>query len=111
MRTVLSFAFDYGVFLMAAVTLVDTLKAALTLNQAADLFPRRPHVATMHRWCLRGCRGVKLRSWMIGSVRHTTPDAVEEFLRELNRGNEAEVSENSARRSAEAGKALEALGG
>jgi len=96
---------------MADATLVDKLKTALTLNQAADLFPRRPHIATMHRWCLRGCRGVKLRSWMLGGVRHVTPEAVEEFLLALNREGTSESPDESARRSREAGQALQALGG
>lgn len=93
-----------------AASLTDRLKSAMPLNQAADLFSHRPHIATMHRWCLRGCRGIRLRSWMQGGVRVTTPAAVEEFLLALNRDDPAEDADDTARRSREAGAALEKLG-
>jgi hypothetical protein len=32
----------------------------LSLTEAAALLPGRPHVSTLHRWRLRGVRGVKL---------------------------------------------------
>lgn len=93
-----------------SASLTERLKSAMPLNRAADLFARRPHVATMHRWCLRGCRGVKLRSWMQGGVRVTTPEAVEEFLVALNRDNSDDEPDEVARRGEEAGEALKKLG-
>ncbi|MFO1042230.1 MAG: DUF1580 domain-containing protein [Planctomycetaceae bacterium] len=94
---------------MSTTTLAQRFMGGLTLSQAADLFSNRPHVATMHRWCLKGTRGVKLRSWLVGGVRCTDAKAVEEFLLALNRDN-SEVVDDSDQRSSEAGAALEKLG-
>jgi hypothetical protein len=98
---------------MAAQTLTETLKDALSLPQAAHLFNPVPHVATLHRWATKGTRGVKLRTWLAGGKRVTTPAAIERFLLDLNSDREPDAAESTAeqaRRAAEAGKALEALG-
>lgn len=96
-----------------AITLTETLKDAITLSQAVDLVPRRPHVATVWRWATRGVRGIKLRTWLSGGTRVTTPAALEEFLQRLNAdlpADEGEAAADLARRAKEAGKALEAMG-
>ena len=95
---------------MSATKIAQRFKGGLTLSQAADLFAKRPHVATLHRWCLKGTRGVKLRSWLVGGVRCTDAEAVEEFLLALNRDNSDVDSDDTARRGREAGEALETLG-
>jgi hypothetical protein len=40
----------------------------------------RPHVATIHRWHLRGCKGVKLQTAFAGGHRRTTEMWVREFF-------------------------------
>jgi len=97
---------------MEKATLTGALKDAMTLKQAAAYFPRRPHIATIWRWCTNGCHGVKLESWMIGGMRVTTPAAIEEFLQALNadRDPPRESEADRLRRAREAGRALEALG-
>jgi len=40
----------------------------------------RPHIATIHRWHLRGCRGVKLQTAFAGGHRRTTEVWVREFF-------------------------------
>lgn len=40
--------------------------------------------ATAWRWCLRGCRGVRLESLLIGGVRYTSRQACDRFLTALN---------------------------
>lgn len=39
-----------------------------------------PHVSTLWRWCLRGCKGVKLESICIGGKRFVTRAAIERFI-------------------------------
>jgi hypothetical protein len=50
----------------------------LTLSQAARLL--RLHVGTIHRWRLRGCRGVRLETALLGGIRYTTRQALDRFV-------------------------------
>ncbi len=52
----------------------------LSLSQAARELPGRPHVSTLHRWRLRGVRGARLRTCLVGGRRFTTRDWLEEFI-------------------------------
>jgi hypothetical protein len=61
----------------------------LTLGQAAKLLPgRQPGkpiaVVTVSRWCLRGLRGTRLRSVMVGGRRCTTKKWIKEFIQNVN---------------------------
>lgn len=58
----------------------------LTLSQAAATLPGRPHLSTLHRWRLRGVRGVRLRTCLVGGRRFTRPEWIAEFI---DRTNEA----------------------
>jgi len=98
---------------MAADTLTHSLRDAITLAQAVDYIPGRPHVATVWRWATRGTRGVRLETCIVGGRRMVTPAMIEAFLRRLNDGSpisDALDDADVARRGREAGKALEALG-
>lgn len=52
----------------------------LTLPEAAASLPSRPHLSTLHRWRLRGIRGVRLRTCLIGGRRFTRPEWLHEFV-------------------------------
>lgn len=52
----------------------------LTLSEAAKLLPGHPHLSTIHRWRLRGARGVRLETVVIGGRRYTSQSALEEFV-------------------------------
>ena len=57
----------------------------LSLPAAADYIgkltgQRRPNVTTLWRWCLKGCKGVKLDSICIGNKRFVTVSAIERFI-------------------------------
>ena len=52
----------------------------LTLSAAAQSLPGRPHVSTLHRWRLRGSKGIKLETVMIGGVRYTSLEALQKFV-------------------------------
>lgn len=62
----------------------------LTLVEAAGWlerrFSRRPNVATIWRWTIKGVRGVRLKTIALGRFRYTTQSALERFI--------AETSEN-----------------
>jgi len=50
----------------------------ITINQAADRL--RLHVSTVWRWCMKGCRGRRLTSVVIGGRRHIFLADLEAFL-------------------------------
>ncbi|MCR9293453.1 MAG: DUF1580 domain-containing protein [bacterium] len=53
----------------------------ITLAKAARTLPGGPvHVSTIHRWRMKGCRGVRLETFLRGGVRHTTREALERFF-------------------------------
>jgi Protein of unknown function (DUF1580) len=62
---------------------------AFPLTEAPGHFTTHPSKNTLRRWALHGVRGVRLRSWLVGGRRHTSDQAIEEFLGRLN-GEEAE---------------------
>ncbi len=72
----------------------------------------RPHLATIHRWCMKGSRGVKLESRVLGGRRLTTVDAVERFMNnvtELCSGLEDAPMETPRQAERRAQKAAEEL--
>ena len=55
----------------------------LTFSQAAATLPNRPHASTWHRWRLKGVRGVRLETIMVGGRRYTSREALERFSARL----------------------------
>lgn len=51
--------------------------------------PREIDPATLHRWCLRGVRGVVLRSTMVGGRRYFRRSDIAEFMARINRADAA----------------------
>ncbi len=58
----------------------------LSMRDAAKRLPTRPHVSTVVRWAERGCRGHRLKTWLIGGARVTSEEALAAFLAALNGG-------------------------
>jgi hypothetical protein len=60
----------------------------LSLPDAAAYLGRmtgqKPHVSTLWRWCLKGCKGVTLQSVCIGGKRFVTVAAIEVFVESLS---------------------------
>ena len=54
-----------------------------SLPQAARSLPGHPHVSTIYRWRLRGIRGVKLETFLIGGRRFTSREAIERFTERI----------------------------
>ena len=76
-------------------------ETTLRLTQVPDELSSRPHVATVWRWCLRGVRGVKLESLVVGGVRYTSHEAIERFLARLNGQPQPPPPERAAREAGE----------
>lgn len=51
-----------------------------TFAEFAAMLPNKPNISTIHRWRLRGCRGVKLESILIGNQRFTSDEAGQRFF-------------------------------
>ena len=51
------------------------------LSEAPQLIPSRPSPRTVWRWVLRGSRGRRLETVLIGGSRFTSREAIERFLR------------------------------
>lgn len=61
--------------------MIDTAKEILlSFSDLSSRLPRRPHTSTLHRWRLRGVRGVKLETILIGGRRYTSHEALERFF-------------------------------
>jgi hypothetical protein len=82
------------------------------LPAARALFPQRPAVNTLHRWRLKGVRGVKLETVLIGALRYTSREACRRFIAAQNAGDPGNKPDPAAasRRAKEAGRALEKIG-
>jgi hypothetical protein len=52
----------------------------LTFSQAAKRLPGRPHSSTIWRWHMRGVRGIRLETVLIGGRRYTSVDALQLFV-------------------------------
>jgi len=60
----------------------------ISLTEAAKLLPRRrggrkPHVSTLYRWSIGGCKGVILETIQVGGTRCTSRPALARFFRRL----------------------------
>lgn len=77
----------------------------MTLRQAAELLPGRPHVSTIWRWAMRGLAGGRrLRTTLVGGQRFTSRGDLEDFIRELN-GDAPRPDPTEAARKADEGLA------
>jgi hypothetical protein len=65
--------------------MLEQITSGIRLTEAAKLVPGRNgkgvQVTTIKRWITHGCRGVRLRGWMVGGVWYTSREALEEFQR------------------------------
>lgn len=65
------------------------------LSRASALVPGRPHASTLIRWALRGIRGRKLETVIVGGRRYTSVEAVRRFV---EHGNAPDILAPSAQR-------------
>jgi hypothetical protein len=62
----------------------------MSLHEAAAYIGKltgspNPNISTLWRWCLKGCKGVKLDSICIGSKRYVTVTAIARFIEARSR--------------------------
>lgn len=62
----------------------------LTFPQAAKFLPGHPHVSTLHRWRLRGVKGVRLQTMLVGGRRFVSRYALAQFVAAVTAKAEAE---------------------
>ena len=51
----------------------------LSFAEAARALPGHPHMSTLYRWRMKGVRGVRLESVLVGGRRFTSREALERF--------------------------------
>lgn len=83
----------------------------IPFQQARNEFPGRKRVgnATLHRWRLRGVRGVKLETLVVGGQRFTSREAIRRFVEAQNQPQAAEPSLTAAERQARSAAARAVL--
>jgi len=59
---------------------IDLSESLLKLSCAGRILPDRPHSSTLHRWHLRGVRGIHLETILIGGIRYTSREALQRFF-------------------------------
>ena len=85
---------------------IDILAETLvTIPQASALLPsdesgRKPAIATIYRWMLRGVKGVRLETCLVGGKRFTSHEALQRFSEAVTRAaqGKAPVPRTSTRR-------------
>ena len=60
--------------------MLEETEQIVPLADAAKLLPWKPHIGTLHRWRLRGIRGVKLETIRIGGRTFTSKAALRRFI-------------------------------
>lgn len=80
-------------------------------SAAGGAFPgeRTPSRATLHRWRLRGVRGVKLETILIGGLRYTSKEAIERFIVNQNSADAPSAAMTPAQRRTQSEAARQAL--
>lgn len=68
----------------------------ISLAQATQLVPGSVHLSTIWRWAIRGVRGQKLRTRLIGGRRFTTASDIREFLERLNQSDSGGPEQSNA---------------
>jgi hypothetical protein len=90
-----------------------TTEELIPFQRASGKIPGNPHISTIHRWRLRGVRGARLESVLVGNTRYTSIQAISRFVAALNAGESAnsEVTPGQRERQSQAARLeLEKLG-
>lgn len=68
--------------------------------EAAKEFPgRAPSLQTLHRWRLKGVRGVRLETAIVGGLRYTSREAIARFIAAQNADDTPSLPITDARRA------------
>jgi hypothetical protein len=65
-----------------------TAERIISLKAVCRLVPGRTGkglaLTTVFRWALRGCRGTRLETFLVGGQRYTTREALDQFIAAIN---------------------------
>jgi hypothetical protein len=82
--------------------MIDIEKEQLRLlTKASADVPGNPHISTLIRWALRGLKGIKLETALVGGRRFTSVEAIQRFLVRLNEPGTVASSSASKKRQQE----------
>jgi len=86
----------------------------IPLKAACRLVPGRSAkgiaVTTIYRWALRGCRGTRLQTAMVGGQRYTSHEALDRFFAAINRPASGQISSMGRQRQDRVEAALDSEG-
>jgi hypothetical protein len=87
-----------------------TAEELISLSDAIELIPGKPHLSQVYRWARRGLRGVKLEWVRCGGRRYTSREAITRFITALTiaDGGDAPIATPTVRRPAPCDQALAA---
>ena len=87
-------------------------ETAISIPEVVDHLPRRRgkkmHPSSAWRWALKGRRGIKLESILVGGVRMTSVEAIGRFVERLSQSSESESASLPTRTPAQRRRASEA---
>jgi len=83
-------------------------KLRLLTKASADI-PGNPHVSTIFRWALRGIRGVKLETAVVGGRKYTSIEAIDRFIARLSGVDAAQTPSVAQQRQRQIEKAEQRL--
>jgi Protein of unknown function (DUF1580) len=75
------------------------------LSGGKDRIASHPSPATLYRWALKGIRGVKLETVMMGGRRYTSDEAVDRFFARLSQPQAASTAAPSKLRAEQIARA------
>lgn len=79
----------------------------VSLSLASTLLPGNPHISTLHRWRLRGVKGIKLPTVLVGGRRYVLKCELQRFIDRLSDLADSPSSESSTTHTRRRQKAIE----
>ena len=79
----------------------------IKLAAAPGEVPGRPNLSTIYRWHLRGVRGVRLETILIGGTRFTSREALQRFFDRTTAAAAGETISNNTSTPKQRAKAIE----
>lgn len=65
--------------------MIDHLTETLVnFQHAGRHIPGNPALCTLHRWRMRGVRGSRLETLLVGGIRYTSTEAIARFIQSQN---------------------------
>jgi hypothetical protein len=80
-------------FFLETTDMIDVLNEQMVkLSEAPKIVPGGPNLSTIHRWRLRGCRGKKLETILVGGIRYTSKEALQKFFEDATRAEDGDTT-------------------